>query len=490
MKIKDLIQGLEVLESRGSLEREVKGISYDTRKLRKGELFVALRGNHLDGHSFIEEALVKGASALVVETIPDLNLSVPVIRVKNTKRALSHLAVNFFNPCLKRMNIIGITGTNGKTTTSYLIESILKSSHKEVGVIGTVSYRFCGKEFKADMTTPESLELMNILRDMSDSGVDYVVMEVSSHSLVQERVIDCPFKVAVFTNITRDHLDYHGSIQEYFNAKKKLFLEYNPSFCVINLDDPFGRLLIKEIKDSVVISYGLKDGDIRAKNVHINRQGIKAEILLPNESVRICSPLLGGFNLYNILASAGVSYCLGIEPSYIREGINSLNRVPGRMELIKNPGSPFVVIDYAHTPDALFKVLDTLRSLFDKRIITVFGCGGDRDKGKREEMGKVAAMYSDFVIITSDNPRSEDPFSIMKQIEKGVRQIKDSHYLLEVKREDAIKKAIDIAKDEDVILVAGKGHEKYQIIGDKKIPFDDKAVVKHMLSLKNSYAKC
>ena len=489
MKIKDLIQGLDISEIHGDIEKEVKGISYDSRRLKAGDLFVALRGTHLDGHDFIKDALAKGASALVLESVPEANLSVPIIKVKNSRKALSRLAINFFNPCLERMNIIGITGTNGKTTTSYLVESILKSAHKEVGVIGTVSYRFCGKEFRANVTTPESLELMQMLREMSDNGIDYVVMEVSSHSLVQGRVNGCPFRIAVFTNITRDHLDYHGSIQEYFNAKKRLFLEYSPDFCVINSDDPFGRILAGEIKNSSVISYGLESGDVCAKNIQIDKSGIKAELLLPNnKSLIIHSPLLGRFNLYNILAAVAVSYCLGIEVSYIQEGIKRVDRVPGRMELIKNSNSPFVIVDYAHTPDALLKVLETLRSVFDKKIITVFGCGGNRDKGKREDMGRIAALYSDFVIITSDNPRSEDPLSIMRQIEKGVKEIRDSGYLLEVKREEAIKRAIKIAQKEDVVLIAGKGHENYQIIGDKKIPFDDRAVAKKIL--KDYYVEC
>ncbi len=489
MRIKDLIHGLEILEICGDLEKEVRGISYDSRRLKAGELFVALKGSYLDGHNFIKDALTKGASALVLEYIPDINLAVPIIKVKNSRKALSQLAINFFNPCFEKMNIIGITGTNGKTTTSYLIESILKSAHKEVGVIGTVNYRFCGKEFRANVTTPESLELMQMLREMSENGVDYVVMEVSSHSLAQGRVNGCPFRIAVFTNITRDHLDYHGSIQEYFNAKKRLFLEYSPDFCVINSDDPFGKILISEIKNSSVLSYGLESGDVCAKNIQIDKSGIKAELLLPNnKSLIIHSPLLGRFNLYNILASVAVSYCLDIELSYIQEGINRVNRVPGRMELIKNGNSPFVIVDYAHTPDALLKVLETLRSVFDKKIITVFGCGGDRDKGKREDMGKIAALHSDVVIITSDNPRSEDPLSIMRQIEKGVKEIRDSCYFLEVKREEAIKKAIEIAQEQDVVFIAGKGHENYQIIGNKKIPFDDRAVAKKLL--KDYYVEC
>ncbi len=485
MKVKDLICGLEILEVRGDLEKEIKGISYDSRKIKKDELFVALRGSCLDGHNFIKDALQKGVAALVVESIPDEDLCVPIIKVKDSRRALSQLAINFFNPPLDKINVVGITGTNGKTTTSYLIESILKSAGKKVGVIGTVSYRFCGKELKANVTTPESLELMQMLKEMSNTGTNYVVMEVSSHSLSQGRVRDCPFKVAVFTNITRDHLDYHGSMREYFDAKKKLFLEYNPAFCVINQDDPFGRLLIDEIKktkNNTIITYGIENGIIRAKDVQIDKNGIKAEILLPkNKCITIHSALVGKFNLYNILASVAVSYCLEIEESSIQEGISKLKTVPGRMELIKDDSSPFVIVDYAHTPDALFKVLSTVRAVFDKRIITVFGCGGNRDKGKREEMGRIAALYSDFVVITSDNPRFEDPFSIMKQIERGVKQINSSDYVMEVKREEAIKKAIKMAQKEDVVLIAGKGHEDYQIIGDKKIPFDDRQVVKQIL---------
>ncbi len=487
MKIKDLIKDVEVLQLSGDPEKEIKGISYDSRKIRKGDIFVALRGTFLDGHSFIYDAIDNGASGLVVEEIPVIKTrkDICLIKVKDTRKALSRMALNFFNPALSKMSIIGITGTNGKTTTSYLIESILSRAGKKTGVIGTINYRFCGKIFDAPVTTPGSLELMQILKQMGEGGVTDVIMEVSSHSLAQERVADCPFKIGVFTNMTRDHLDYHGSIEEYFRAKARLFLEYQPLHSAINADDPMGKRLIKELKGNC-ITYGLKgDADIRAQHIKMDTNGIRAIILLPDKSIEVSSPLIGTFNLYNILASAAACYCLGIDAGSIERGINALKGVPGRMQILQNGHSPYVIVDYAHTPDALLNVLKSIRSIFKKRLITVFGCGGDRDRGKRRDMGEIAARYSDIVIITSDNPRSEDPYHIMQEIEDGIKQMKeqDIKYLLEVDRRKAIEQAIAMAHRGDVVLVAGKGHENYQIIGDKKLPFDDKQIIRDILHL-------
>ncbi len=487
MKLENLIQDLEILDSSIDPSQEITGISYDSRKIKPGNIFVAIKGTKKDGHKFIGDAIRRGAACIILESEDFIKDGISFIKVRDTREALSRLSKNFFNPPLEDMNIIGITGTNGKTTTSYLIESILRSSGRNVGVIGTIAYRFSGRHIKADMTTPESLELMKLLRDMADEGIRDVVMEVSSHSLSQGRVKDCPFKIAVFTNITRDHLDYHGSIRSYFDAKKRLFLEYDPEFCVINRDDPYGEILIKEIRKEKLVTYGLEDADIVAKDIEIDKEGIKAEILLPDkEKIKINSKLIGRFNLYNLLASVSACYLFGIGKDEIEEGVSKFGGVPGRMELIKNGDSPYVIVDYAHTPDALLNVIKTIKDIFQARIITVFGCGGERDKGKREIMGRIAGSLSDLVIITSDNPRSEDPYSIMKQIEKGVKSVSEN-YLLELDRKEAIRKAIEISKKEDVILVAGKGHEDYQIIGNKRIPFEDRGIVKELLK---EYAKC
>ena len=485
MRLKELIRGLKILYFSGDPNIEIKDISYDSRNVKKGDIFVALKGNNLDGHDFIHHAIKNGASAVLLEKIPNEDINIPIIQVNNTRRALSKIAINFFRPPLDKMNIIGITGTNGKTTISYILESIMKASGVESGVIGTINYRFCSKIFNAPVTTPESLDLMRILKNMGEAGVRNVIMEVSSHSLAQERVRDCPFKVAVFTNITRDHLDYHGSFEEYFRSKTKLFLEYKPLYSIINADDLMGKTLINSINGNC-IRYGLKeDYEIWAKDIDINWNGIKADIITPKGKIKINSSLIGNFNLYNILAAVGTCYCLGIKPNIIEEGINAVKGVPGRMEIIKNEKSPYVIVDYAHTPDALLKVLNTIKAISKRKLITVFGCGGDRDKGKRKDMGKIAGKYSDIVIITSDNPRSEDPYHIMKQIEEGLKKVKKNKkikYILEVNRKEAIKKAIEMADKDDVILVAGKGHENYQIIGDKKIPFDDRKVIKEILN--------
>ena len=482
MKLFQLIQGLEIEEFFGRVEQEVRGISYDSRRVQSGDLFVAIRGTQADGHAFIDEAIKRGAVCVVVEHLSDeiKKKAVSIIKVKDSRKALSKIALNFYTPPLSRLHIIGITGTNGKTTTSYLIESILKHAGKNPGVIGTINYRYSNRELPADVTTPDPVELMRILKEMGSSNVDYVIMEVSSHSLDQDRVIDCPFEVAVFTNLTRDHLDYHGSIEDYFNAKKKLFTEYKPKCSVINRDDPFGRLLLEKIKGEY-LTYGIREADVSVRKAEIDEDGIKADIMLPKgKDVSIKSYLIGSFNLYNILAATSVCYWLGIDPFFIEQGVFNLRKVPGRMELLKG-GSAQVIIDYAHTPDALLKLLNTVRSVFKKRIITVFGCGGDRDKGKRAQMGEIAARFSDFLVITSDNPRSEDPLAIIKQIEEGVKKVGKKKYIVEEDRKEAIRKAIEMCEKGDVVVIAGKGHENYQIIGNRRILFEDKSVAEEFL---------
>ncbi len=490
MKIKELIRGLRIHGLYGSLENEVTGISYDSRIVKKGDIFVALKGTHLNGHRFIYDAIKKGARAILVENMPDdKNINgVTIIQVENTRRAMSKISINFFNLSLNDINIIGITGTNGKTTTSYLIESILKVAGKIPGVIGTINYRFCEKSFAATVTTPESVDLMRVLKEMRENRVTDVIMEVSSHALAQDRVADCPFKIGVFTNITRDHLDYHGSMEEYFKAKAKLFLAYKPLWSVINVDDSMGNRLIEKLDSGQYITFGLKKGaTIRPENVELSPNGIKAKIITPSRKINITSPLIGIFNLYNILAAVGVCYCLGIKAEHIKEGIKKLENVPGRMEIIKYDFSPYVIVDYAHTPDALLKVLQTIKKIFRNKLITVFGCGGNRDQGKRKEMGKIAAKYSDIVIVTSDNPRLENPYTIIKHIEHGIIEAnkKNLVYFIEADRKKAIEKAIIMANKCDVVLIAGKGHENFQIIGDKKMPFEDKKVIKEILNDKS-----
>ncbi|HIC85620.1 MAG TPA: UDP-N-acetylmuramoyl-L-alanyl-D-glutamate--2,6-diaminopimelate ligase, partial [Desulfobacterales bacterium] len=336
------------------------------------------------------------------------------VKVKDSREALSRLSINFYRPDFNKLTLVGITGTNGKTTTSYLMESILKEAGKEPGVIGTVNYRFKGLVKEAPVTTPESLELMEILREMNHRGITHVIMEVSSHALEQGRVEGCPFKVRVFTNISRDHLDYHGTMEAYFQAKAKLFNSKggdgaDRSVGIINVDLPEGKRLVSII-DIPWLGFGLSEyAHVRAQDIHATKDGIRFRLITPKGETEIRSSLLGTFNIYNILAASGAALALGIGLNQIQRGIEKIKLVPGRMEPVSNNRGLFIVVDYAHTPDALSKVLETLRPLVSGRIITVFGCGGDRDKGKRDLMGKVAAQGSDMVIITSDNPRTEDP---------------------------------------------------------------------------------
>jgi UDP-N-acetylmuramoyl-L-alanyl-D-glutamate--2,6-diaminopimelate ligase len=393
------------------------------------------------------------------------------------------------------MNLTGITGTNGKTTTSYLLESILKAAGKRPGVIGTINYRLPGKTLDARVTTPESLDLMRILREMADSRVTDVVMEVSSHALDQGRVRDCPFRIGVFTNFTREHLDYHQSMEAYFDAKTRLFKDLGGkdsipfSRAVVNWDDPKARELI-ELTDVPVVTYGLGKGcDVRAEDVSGTRAGLNARLITPTGETNIKSSLIGDFNIYNILAAAAAALCMDIDLDQTAAGVEALEGVPGRLELVKNRRSLAIVVDYAHTPDALLSALKAVRPLVEGRLIVLFGCGGDRDRGKRREMGRIAGKLSDLVFITSDNPRTEDPADIASQIQEGVRDsgLKNLSsmsvnerfgpgYILDLDRRNAIRRAIAVAGESDLILIAGKGHEDYQIIGTQKRHFDDREV--------------
>ena len=488
MQLKHLIDGITVTDSEGDLDLEVTSIAYDSRTVKPGALFVALKGHAQDGHHFIKDAVSKGAVAVVSELPPasfagqQPDRIAAGIQVPDSRQALSRLAVTFFDSPFKKMNLIGITGTNGKTTTAYLLESILAAAGKRPGVIGTINYRFPGHVWEAPVTTPESLDLMRIMRNMADSGVTDVVMEVSSHSLDQGRVRDCPFRVAIFTNISRDHLDYHKSMEAYFHAKALLFRSLpgkgagNPADAVINLDDPGGQELIN-LTHARVMTYGLgKECHVRAENISVSRAGLTARLITPEGEAEIHSALIGGFDIYNIMAAAGGALSIGIDIGSICSGITQLKGVPGRMELVKNRRGLAVVVDYAHTPDALLKALNGVRLLTGGRVLTVFGCGGDRDRGKRSEMGRVAGLESDVVFITSDNPRTEDPAAIADQIEAGVIESGIKDYILDLDRENAIRRAVKTARNGDLVLIAGKGHEDYQIIGKERRVFDDRVV--------------
>ena len=487
MKLSQLLEKISGFDFDGPVDSEVTGIAYDSREVRPGFLFVAVRGHSMDGHDFIIDAVQNGAVALVAEEFETSMEGVSRIRVADSRKALSKIAAGFYEEPFREISLIGITGTNGKTTISYLIESIILAFNKIPGVIGTVNYRFPGSAYAAPVTTPESLDLMKMMREMVGHGVSHVIMEVSSHALAQGRTQDCPFQTAVFTNLTRDHLDYHNNMEQYFQAKSILFRGLaESSTAVINMDDPKGKKMASLTRGKL-LTYGLnKAADIRADQVSIGRNGLSARLLTPVGDVIIKSCLIGRINVYNILAASATAISLGIDLETIAQGIDRLRIIPGRMEAVSNSQGLTIIVDYAHTPDALQKVLETLRSLTKGRLITVFGCGGDRDQGKRYDMGLSAGINSDIIFITSDNPRTEGPEFIINQIEEGIIKSGAARYnwptgseytlpayFVEINRKIAIQRAVEVAEKEDIILIAGKGHESYQIVGTEKRSFDD-----------------
>ena len=495
MNIEKLLKNLVITVADFHLNKQafIKGIAYDSRKVGQDYLFVALKGHTLNGHKFINHAIKQGAIVVVAEKTED-NLpkpyNIPLIQVPDSRRALSQLAATYYGHPYRGLNLIGITGTNGKTSITYIMESILLAAGNRPGIIGTISYRFQNYTQEAPTTTPESLELMRILREIADKGATDVVMEVSSHALRQGRVSKCPFTSAIFTNLTRDHLDYHSSMDDYYEAKSILFRELGKDnngstpTAIINIDDPYGKKLC-HLVSVPVITYGLDNqSNVRATHLEVNRNGLKFKMTTPKGIMDIKSSLIGDFNVYNILAASATALSMGINQSDIKKGIANLKGIPGRLEIIHNSNSLFVVVDYAHTPDALLKAILSLKPLIHGRIITVFGCGGDRDKGKRFDMGQIAGQYSQVVIITSDNPRTEEPLSIISGIEKGIKDSKlqiispdgstKRGYIIEPDRRSAICLAISMADKDDLVLIAGKGHEDYQIIGYQKRPFDDR----------------
>jgi UDP-N-acetylmuramoyl-L-alanyl-D-glutamate--2,6-diaminopimelate ligase len=499
--LQNLIQDLTVLQLRGNVEREVRAITYHSGQASEGSLFVAIKGTQSDGHDFVQQAIDQGSHIVVVEKPLELTPGVTVIEVANTRATLAQLANRFFGFPSHKLTVIGITGTNGKTTTTYLLESILAACGLKVGVIGTVEVRYPGYVQPASVTTPESLDLQRIFREMVDAGVTHVVLEATSHALDMHRVDGTRFAVGLFTNLSQDHLDYHGTMGEYFAAKSRLFSHIlqeageQPALAVINTDDLWCEKLFVLI-DGPLLRFGLsEDAEVRAEQIRCDFSGIQALIRTPRGEIEVHTPLLGRLNLYNLLAATAVAVGLGLPLEDIASGQKTLARVPGRLENIPNDVGVHVLVDYAHTPDALEKALDSLRELHSGRIFCVFGCGGDRDRGKRPLMGEAAAKRADLVVITSDNPRSEVPESIMAEIEAGVKAQGlpfytslaecagncERGYTSVVDRAEAIRMAIDYAAEGDVVYIGGKGHENYQILGNKRIDFDDRIVAAEAL---------
>ncbi len=492
MDIKKLLKSINYLSLYGEPHGEVKGISYDSRKVQKDYIFVAIPGEKDDGTKYESQAIQNGAIAIVAKTFNPTQTGAAQIIVDNPRHALSVLSKEFFGNPSAKLSVIGITGTNGKTTTTYLIESIFKSASRQPVIIGTVNYRFMDRRIKAINTTPESLDLNMMMSEFLSQGATDVIMEVSSHAITQGRVNGINFDAGIFTNLTQDHLDYHKTMEDYYAAKAMLFDKLlvashkSKKFAILNSDDPWvSRLKIK--RGIHILRFGnSKQSDIKLISSSASLEGITMKLSTPIGMIELASPLVGYYNSYNIMAAVATAIVSNIAVEHIRQGVESLYSVPGRVERIDNPKGIYAFVDYAHTPDALEKVLIALKELKRKRIVCVFGCGGDRDKGKRPLMGDIATRLSDITIITSDNPRSENPRSIISDIEKGIKNInmresisRNDHpdakvYTILEDRKQAIKTALDIADKGDVVLVAGKGHEDYQIFNDRTIHFSDR----------------
>ena len=487
MKLKDLLEGVPYVRFNGNEREEIQGIAYSSKDVQPGFLFAALKGEKKNGFEFIDEALLNGAAAFLSEKPKPKNFGKTWLQASDAREALALCSANFYSQPSQKMKVVGITGTKGKTTITYLLEEILKKSHFLPAVIGTISYRGPSIKISAERTTPEAPDLQRMLAEMLAQEVTHCLIEVSSHALDLRRVLGIGFDIALFTNLSGDHLDYHHTMERYFEAKKKLFfLNHNKRAAVINSDDPWGKKLISELPSGAV-TYGLGPGaHIRGENFKLTEKGIELSAKYPAGELPVSSPLLGKPNLYNILASIAVALSLNIPVSAIKEGIASLQEVPGRFEKIKNTLGLHIFVDYAHTDEALKNLLETIRELNPKRIILIFGAGGDRDKTKRPRMGEVAGNLADWTILTSDNPRSEDPLAIISDIEKGIKKTGAKNYKILPDREEAIEHALSFGEKGDYILVAGKGHEDYQIIKDKIIPFKDADVIRGILGIKES----
>jgi len=508
MKLSRIISGVASARVKGvspsagqCADPEILSIQYRSDRVTEGSMFIAIQGTHVDGHRFIQDAVNRGASAIVVEDrhqsqATDDGLKVAVVTVDDTRKALAAMSAQFYNNPSDNLYLIGITGTNGKTTTAYLIERLLLCRGIDVGVISTINYRYQGRVFANPLTTPESLDLQKILSEMAGAGVTHVVMEVSSHGVALDRIYHCRFDMGIFTNLTQDHLDFHGTMADYWACKRRFFIEYladGPksahAVAVINHNDEKGRELLGALKDTRVIAVGQATSNLVASNgVVFDEYGMKGKILFGHDAAQFQSQLVGRYNLENILCAAGAGMAMNLSPSEIINGMASFDGVPGRLERIPSQSNRHIYIDYAHTPDALLNVLTTLREIITGRLICVFGCGGDRDRKKRPQMGEIAARLSDLAIITSDNPRTESPDAIINDIRPGVTSILNREYTMpaletgfdergyavQPDREKAIFLGIRAARNGDAVLIAGKGHEDYQIVGQKTLHFDDR----------------
>ncbi len=486
MNLKSVLSGIEGLKAKGTLDMEIMGVAHDSRKVKEGYVFVAVKGYDVDGHNYIHQAIENGAKAIVVEDISSIKQSglpenITLVVAPNTREALAKMACNFYDNPSKKFNLIGITGTKGKTTTTFMIKSILEKSGQKVGLIGTVANYIGDKNLgESSRTTPESLELQELFAEMVKEKMDTVVMEVSSQSLKLHRVDGCDFNIGVFTNFSEDHISEkeHPDMQDYFNSKLKLFEMCKKGF--INVDDYQVAKVKKLATNCDIKTYGIDNSaDLLAKDITVTNASVDFKVKIGQRNERVKTGIPGRFSVYNSLAAISVAGVFGIDAEKIKEALLEV-RVPGRSELVDNKKELTIMIDYAHSPESLQNILSAVKSYTRGRVISVFGCGGDRDPGKRPQMGEISGNVADFTIITSDNPRTEDPTEIVKEIEVGMKKTKGK-YVTIVDRIEAIKYAINMANKNDIIVLAGKGHETYQEINGKKYPFDEREIIKKLM---------
>ncbi|NLX64014.1 MAG: UDP-N-acetylmuramoyl-L-alanyl-D-glutamate--2,6-diaminopimelate ligase [Clostridiaceae bacterium] len=480
MLLKELLKNIDVIQTDGSSDIEIRGVTYDSRKALPGYLFVCIDGFATDGHLFAQQAVDNGATALVVEKDVSIVGEVTIIKVPDTREALAAISAEWFGHPSKNMTLIGITGTKGKTTTTYMVRSILEKAGNTVGLIGTVANCIGNEKIPARRTTPESYDLQEMFEKMRDKGADTIVMEVSSQGLKLHRVSSCDFDIGVFTNFSKDHIGgfEHPDMEDYFNSKKKLFRLCKKG--IVNIDSPQGEIIAKEA-ECEIYTFGIeKEADVKAKNIITHSDSVEFDCITPwfTEKIKVSVP--GLFSVYNAMAAISVCGLLGVPSQAVKDGLVNV-QIPGRAEIVPTPGKPYtVMIDYAHTPDSLENILSTVKGFVKGRLISVFGCGGDRDKSKRPVMGEISGRIADFTIITSDNPRTEVPSAILADIEAGIKRT-DGKYTVIEDRTEAIRYAMNYAQKDDIIVLAGKGHETYQIFKDKTIHYDEREIIANIL---------
>ena len=482
MLLKKIIEGLNIIEVKGSTDIEIDNIAYDSRKVRNGSLFVCIEGFKVDGHDYIPAAVDNGAKVLLVQKEVEVPSHVTVVRVDNTRFALAHAADVYYTHTSGKFKLVGVTGTKGKTTTTYMIKSILEVATQKVGLIGTIVNSIGNEILPAERTTPESYDLQALFSEMVENKADSVIMEVSSHALELHRVSCSEYDIGVFTNLSQDHLDFHETFENYLNAKMKLFKMCKKG--LVNIDNKYGEKVVKSV-ECELFTFGIdKDADIKAIDIvkHANSVEFKAVTPWGDGDIKVNIP--GRFSVYNALAAIGVCLLMGIPFDTIKQGLESVS-VPGRAEVVSTGKDFNIIIDYAHSPDSLENILTTVKGYAPGRVVCLFGCGGDRDRTKRPIMGEISGKIADFTIITSDNPRTEDPMAILRNIEEGIERT-SAEYITILDRREAIKYSIVNAKPNDIIVLAGKGHETYQIFKDKTIHFDEREVVQEILENLNA----